>query len=90
VVELTYDQWPNETDQAYNARLTKAWRDGFLSTPEFQMRYKTDPQVVVNVHQAPPPPPPPPPPPQIMRRCRYCEAVYPEAKGKCPSCGAKF
>jgi hypothetical protein len=44
------------------------------------------PPVTVNVHQAAPPPPPP----QVMYRCRFCNTVYPETKGKCPACGASF
>jgi hypothetical protein len=55
--------------------------------------YYPPPPVVVNVHQAPHPGYqglPPPPPPQIMRRCRYCENVYPEVAGRCPRCGASF
>ena len=31
-----------------------------------------------------------PPPPQIMRRCRYCNSVYPESSAVCPKCGAPF
>jgi len=42
--------------------------------------------VTVNVQQAAAAPPPP----QIMRRCRYCNTVYPESAQKCPSCGAAF
>ena len=42
--------------------------------------------VTVNVQQAAAAPPPP----QIMRRCAYCQFVYPEAGGKCPRCGAAF
>jgi hypothetical protein len=42
--------------------------------------------VTVNVNQAPAPPPPP----LIMRRCGHCGTVYPEARLKCPNCGAAF
>lgn len=42
--------------------------------------------VYVNVHPAPSAPAPP----QIMRRCRYCQTVFPEASSKCPRCGAAF
>jgi hypothetical protein len=42
--------------------------------------------VTVNVHQ----PAPVQLPAQIMRRCRYCNTVYPESLPKCPSCGSSF
>lgn len=42
--------------------------------------------VVVNVNQAAAPVAPP----KVMFRCRYCQTVFPESEGKCPSCGAKF
>jgi hypothetical protein len=42
--------------------------------------------VTVNVNQAAAAPSPP----QIMRRCHYCNAVYPESRLKCPNCGAGF
>jgi hypothetical protein len=42
--------------------------------------------VTVNVQQAAPAPGPL----QVMRRCRYCQTVYPETLAKCPSCGASF
>jgi hypothetical protein len=42
--------------------------------------------VTVNVHQ----PAPVQLPPQIMRRCNYCNTVYPESALRCPSCGSAF
>jgi hypothetical protein len=48
--------------------------------------YGGAPPVTVNVQQAAPAPGPL----QVMRRCRYCQTVYPETLAKCPSCGATF
>lgn len=42
--------------------------------------------VVVNVRAAEAPTPTV----RIMRRCAYCQQVYPELDGKCPHCGAQF
>jgi hypothetical protein len=54
-------------------------------TPQTQVVY-VQPQPVF----FPVPPPQAPPPPQVMRRCEYCNTVYPESAQKCPSCGAGF
>jgi len=54
--------------------------------PAYSQYAGPPPPVTVNVQQAAAVPPPP----QIMRRCHYCNNVYPEAQSKCPSCGAGF
>ncbi len=46
--------------------------------------------VTVSVHLPPAGPAAPAPAPVIRVRCPYCRAVYDEALGRCPGCGARF
>lgn len=72
------EEWVEEIS---NAKLARPPVPGSAPAPA--------PSITVNVNVAPTGGLPAPPPP-IRVRCPYCRSVYDEAKGRCPSCGARF